>query len=458
MEGFNEWIAWGATHLSGADMVDFYYYQFDESGKNYRYKDQWEPIHEKEISIKIKEGEEIKERTFHLKYTRHGPILERMGLKMAIRWPGKEPTFEAVGSYKILSARNIREFEAALRHHDIPPLNFICADSEGNIGYWVAGKMPLRSKANLFPLNGSEGEGEWLGFISFDDLPHVINPPSHFVATANNRPVGRDYPHYIGWNWWDRYRFERIVELLSKANKIDIGYFKKMQRDNLSGDARVFTPFVISAAKRDKLENNTLKKAIEYLSNWDYHMRKEEVAPTIYDEWLKDLLKHICDERYRKVGLDVLIGKYPPLEVTEYIVRKNLTHWLKGERDKVLLNCLGRAVEDLYWEMGEDMDGWVWGRRNRCHIRHSFGRYITFLNYPSVETSGGRHTISPVHKFGHQMNDAGSAWRQIIDLANLDNSLSILAGGQSGHRFNKNWRDQLKLWANFRYKPMTLGA
>ncbi len=456
MEGCNEWIAWGATYLSGADIADFYYYQFDDSGENYKYKDQWEPLRERKIIIEVREGGETEEHIFYLKYTRHGPVIERSGLKLAIRWPGQEATLETIGGYKMLFARNIEDFQAALRYHDIPPLNFICVDSDGNIGYWVGGKIPLRPAASLFPLNGTEGEGEWIGFIPFDDLPRMVNPPSHFVATANNRPVGTSYPHYMGWNWWDRYRFERITELISEISNIDIDYFKKMQRDNLSGDARIFTPFITAAAKRDKSESNTIKKAVGYLTSWDYRMDKKEVAPTIYDECLQCLLRRVWDERYEEAGLDVLVGKYPPLEVTEYIIKENLTSWLRAERDEVVLTCLKKAVENLRLKMGEDMDRWIWGYRNKCHVCHRFGKYVTILNYPSISVDGGRHTISPVHKFGHRMDDAGSAWRQIIDLANLHNSLSVLAGGQSGHRFHKNWQDQFKLWANFGYKPMKL--
>jgi penicillin amidase len=311
--------------------------------------------------------------------------------------------------------------------------------------------------ASLFPLNGSDGEGEWAGFIPFDQLPHVINPQSHFVATANNRPVGKDYPYYIGWNWWDRYRFDRIAELLSQGEGIDVGTFRKMQTDSLSADARVFVPFLVSAAERNHSHSDRTERAVVFLSNWDYRMRKEEVAATIYDEWLKHLLEHIWDKTYMKAGLNTLVGKYPPLEVTEHVVKENLTSWLRGDRDKVLINCLSRAVEDLRWEMGRDIDRWVWGKRNRCKIRHRFGRYIAFLNYPTISADGGRHTISPIHRFAPPMDYVGSAWRQIIDLANIDNSLCVLAGGQSGHRFNRNWRNQLRLWAYSRYKPMTLG-
>jgi penicillin amidase len=50
----------------------------------------------------------------------------------------------------------------------------------------------------------------------------------------------------------------------------------------------------------------------------------------------------------------------------------------------------------------------------------------------------------------------GTSWRQIIDLSDQKNSLCVLPGGQLGHPFNKHYRDQLGLWLEGKYKPMTM--
>ena len=34
---------------------------------------------------------------------------------------------------------------------------------------------------------GGVGNAEWTGWVPFDDLPHVFDPPEHFIVTANNR-------------------------------------------------------------------------------------------------------------------------------------------------------------------------------------------------------------------------------------------------------------------------------
>ena len=60
------------------------------------------------------------------------------------------------------------------------------------------GKVPVRSSANgWLPVPGWTGEHEWQGYIPFDEMPRSVNPEQQYIATANNKPVGDDYPHYI---------------------------------------------------------------------------------------------------------------------------------------------------------------------------------------------------------------------------------------------------------------------
>jgi penicillin amidase len=44
--------------------------------------------------------------------------------------------------------------------------------------------------------------------------------------------------------------------------------------------------------------------------------------------------------------------------------------------------------------------------------------------------------------------------RMIVDLGNLNNSLTIHTTGQSGHAYNPHYIDMAKLWADVKYVPM----
>ena len=76
-----------------------------------------------------------------------------------------------------------------------PCNNFLFADVDGNYGYLCRGRIPVRSRVNgWLPVPGWTGEHEWQGDIPFEELPVSINPQEGYIATANNRPVGEDYP------------------------------------------------------------------------------------------------------------------------------------------------------------------------------------------------------------------------------------------------------------------------
>jgi penicillin amidase len=44
--------------------------------------------------------------------------------------------------------------------------------------------------------------------------------------------------------------------------------------------------------------------------------------------------------------------------------------------------------------------------------------------------------------------------RMIVDLSNLDNSLTVHTTGESGHAYSPHYYDMADLWRNIQYYPM----
>lgn len=106
------------------------------------------------------------------------------------------------------------------------------ADREGNIGYYLAGHIPIRASGILStPVPGWTGEHEWVGVIPFEELPHASNSSSHYVAHANDQPARDDYHHYLGWGWVGTYQAQRIVQLLTSQERSSAKDFARMQID-----------------------------------------------------------------------------------------------------------------------------------------------------------------------------------------------------------------------------------
>ena len=83
-------------------------------------------------------------------------------------------------------ARDAAEVAEATREHAVPPLNMLFADRDGNIGYQLAGRVPIRrGDCPDVPKPGWTGEFEWDGVIPYDELPLVLTiregRPAHEV-------------------------------------------------------------------------------------------------------------------------------------------------------------------------------------------------------------------------------------------------------------------------------------
>ena len=479
--GRNTHVAWGFTNV-GADVLDFYYYKWD--GERYLYNGMWlEPkrVHE---DIIVNNNGVLETIPFTVNITVHGPLYEYKGVKYAMRWTGHLPTLELVAFYYYNFAEDIYDMIRGARYFSVPAQNLVAADDKGNILYYPAGLYPIRGNRPIItvgdieipnmgflPFNGSAGEGEWISFIPFEDIPHAINPEEGFVATANNRLVPSDYPYYLGWRWADRYRYERIAtliqETLAKKGKISIEDMMRIQRDIHSLSADYLLPMMLQLVKKASLTEDALQ-ALNLLSEWDREMSSDQIAPSIYVAWLYNLHRGLWGDEAEKAGIGVGLI---PMETTEYYLRmavdNNLpigyTRWIGGDIKILLANTLNDAVNKLKSEFGDDMENWRWGNVLRYRIKHPVGDILTWLNYPEYDGQGGLYTVCVAgfnpEKMPYIVGGASSI-RYIANLQPADENklwgYIVLPGGNSGNPFNKHYHDQLETWVNREYNEIIM--
>ena len=80
-----------------------------------------------------------------------------------------------------------------MRLYQAPTQNLVYADASGDIGFISPGLVPLRKSGDgLAPTDGASGATDWIGFVPFEQLPQLHNPPVGFVFNANNAIVAPD--------------------------------------------------------------------------------------------------------------------------------------------------------------------------------------------------------------------------------------------------------------------------
>ena len=241
-----------------------------------------------------------------VRITRHGPIINDINSQVrelsgeidafevpenfgvALRWTTLEPGLIFPAILELNRAQTWDEFREALRDFNVPSQNVVYADVDGNIGYQSPGNVPVRAKGDgLLPVPGWTDEYEWLGYLSFDDMPRSFNPPEGYIVTANNAVVGPDFPVPISLEWDPGYRAQRIVDMiLAQRGPFSKEVIAQMKGDNINLPAQNIIPFLSSVF----IEDENARAARDMLFEWDYQQSMDSAAAALYNIYWAELL------------------------------------------------------------------------------------------------------------------------------------------------------------------------
>ena len=304
--GANEHVAWGFTNVM-ADDADFYIEKINPANPDqYEFMGRWEDMNIKEEVIKVKDDADV---TFKVRLTRHGPIIDEINkyneprdTALAMRWTAYD-VLHATPFYYLNTARSVADVEKAASHFKCPGQNWVYADDQGNIGFWTAVAIPMRDGfSGALPVPGWDGKHEWKGYVPTEQQPHLRNPDKGWIATANNKIVGDDYPYPISHYYTMPDRFMRIKEMITAKQKFDTQDFAKMQSDFYVVLAKEWAPMIL-AAQFDKPLSETEKKAKAALKDWNFVAGTEDIGPTVFHATINEMVINTFKKTARRRSL-----------------------------------------------------------------------------------------------------------------------------------------------------------
>ncbi|HEX7721815.1 MAG TPA: penicillin acylase family protein [Pyrinomonadaceae bacterium] len=456
--GHNDYIAWGETNL-GPDVQDVYIEKFDKDNSN-RYltptglRDA--EVRHEQINVRKNpiDPKSIVTQTLDVTVTRHGPIiLEKDGVRYALRWPALDPaTLEAAGIFDANRARNWKEFTEALSHYSGPTQNFVYADVDGHIGYYGAGRIPIRKNGDgSVPYDGSTDAGEWTSFIPFDKLPHSFDPPSGIIVTANQRVVGRDYQYFLSHNWAPPYRARRIFDLLSAHPKLTTDDFRKIQGDVYSiasvNFARAAARTLKAVSEQGAVatgSNEQLAKLISDFESWDGMMSADSHTAVLVSQMrgafrmrvLNAALGPDLAKTYNWAQSEVLIDRIATEQPREWLPKESVSY------ADLFRASYDDAKQTLTKSIGADESQWIWGKIAIARFPHPLaaapliGLQFTIAPFPQNGSGGSVNVGSSV------------SMRLIADPSDWDKTQNGIPLGESGTPNSPHWKDQLDDWRN----------
>ncbi|MEJ5262562.1 MAG: penicillin acylase family protein [Ignavibacterium sp.] len=477
--GKNENISWALTNLMNDD-ADYYYETLDSSKKNYFLDGKWMPLQIIKDTIKIKNQKPF---VFEIKKTHRGPIISEIhpftfiyneGGKtysaLSMKWLGNLFSDELLAFIKINKAQNFNEFRDGVSYFALPGQNFLYADKQGNIGYVMGAKIPLRSQTASTIINdGKSSANDWKGFAPKEDMKVIFNPTENFFATANNN-LFPDFKYHISNLWEPSSRIDRINFLLNQKQKHSADDFKKYQMDQTSEYAKQVVPHILKAFEDVKVKDKNLLESLELLEKWDYDLNGSYQVAAIYQVFLKYLLRNIYldemgDDLFNKF---LFIANVPYRSLLKVI--RSESSWFDDvttskieDKNFIIRKSLSDALTYLEKNYGKDLSGWQWGRIHKVIFKHSFSGNFNlidkFVNIGPFEIGGDGTTIFnteyPFAKsieefaaFRHEEfeNVLGPSMRFIYDFAKPNELNLILTTGQSGNLFSEHYSDMSENW------------
>ena len=223
--GHNARIAWGVTN-TGPDVQDLFVETPDPANPaNYLYKGTSVPFETREETITVAGGDPV---TITVRSTVHGPILNDVVSDLAdadalyaFRWTALAETDGALGAFlKIDAASTFAELRDALRSYVAPAQNFVYADLDGNIGYQVPGRIPLRPAGRRRPPAGRRRRPATTtgpATSRSTSSPPSTTRPTGSSSPRTTTPSTPQYPYHLGNEWDSGWRATRIRQLLDAA-------------------------------------------------------------------------------------------------------------------------------------------------------------------------------------------------------------------------------------------------
>lgn len=482
--GNNDQISWGITNV-GPDVQDLYMIRLDDQANptQYEWNGEWRDLEIIEEEIKVKDGEPL---PVIIRQTHQGPLVDtalsssliadfQRETPLAMRWTLFEVGSVVISLKELNMATNWEEFRNSLSTWDIPGQNFVYADVAGNIGYQMTGKIPIRPEGHqgLVPAPGWTDEYEWQGYVPYEELPTQYNPPAGFIATANNKIVGDDYPYLISYDWWPGYRAQRITENLAADDTITMAETAALQLDTYSIPAAAIRPYLLEVTPQDDRQ----RAAITELAKWDDYFERDRVGAAIYQTWYSYLVQNtIQDDLGEEYTTRFLAGNYhrfgnSHIPMMVEMVQTPDDEWFDDQStpatenfEEIALLSLNQALDWLTENYGADMSSWTWGRIHTVTMSHS---PLGSSGIPPVEWIANG-TPMPMAGDNTTVNNAAFRWnapfkvwygtsmRYMIDMSDIDGAQGVLTTGESGHIFHPHYADMTELLQQGDYITLSL--
>ncbi len=454
--GRNQHLSWGATYAF-VDTIDSWIEKCHKGQYLRQDPDTWHDFKIRKEIIKVKKGTDI-EVEF---YENELGTLEGDPYKdpycLITQWAAAKSGQKSVEAvFDLLQCQSVKQGMAIYGQIETG-WNYVFADTQGNIGYQMSGRVPKRQPgiSGLLPLPAWNKENHWQQDIPLEEMPRCLNPEAGYFCTANNdlNHHGKASPINMPMG---SYRADRIAELLTNKSNITHEEMSKMQLDTYSKQAELFMPIIMPLLEQD--ESLSQSDNGQILKHWDFQYNENSKGAYLFECIYRQLYREVFGDQ----GFGAQVVEFLQQESGSFIdfyaqfdrlLLAEESPWFNGQsRDSIYLRAIKSGLSKKAKE---------WREVQTFNMKNIFfdGKLPRFLGFdkPNIIARGGRATIcqGQIYRAAGRDTTFLPSYRMVTDMAEASIHTN-LAGGPSDRRFSKWYTSDLDNWLTGQCKEIKL--
>ena len=462
--GSNGHVAWGNTNSQG-DWTDAVIVRAGDAPGTYLTSrgSRKFTTYKESIDVKGGDAEEIL-----IRETIWGPVLEESADHdelLAVSWLAHKAEAVNLSGLNLETATSAEEVLQIANRMGLPPQNFVVGDAAGNIGWTIAGRIPVRSDFDpLLPADWSRSDG-WTGWLPADQYPRILNPASQRIWTANTRVVDGDALSKIG---------DGGYALGARARQIRDGLFARddfsptdmlpIQLDNRALFLARWRDLLLETLDAEAVRDSAGRQDYRQLAaDWDSRAAVDSVGYRLVRAFRMEVRARVFNMLVQSVrgkfGSDTRLRVSNQFEAPLWtLIREEPPHLLSAEYSswRELLIAAVDANLSYFRENYEDsLSQRTWGERNTAAFHHPLSRAVPllarWLDMPRDFLPGDSNMPRA------QGPTYGASERFAVAPGDEENGYLHMPAGQSGHPLSDYYRRGHADWVEGRATPFLPG-